>query len=157
MNVDPSQRGYGGENSYGVNHYMFAPANNGAGLAAGAIADVSNTLIMVDASYYNVLPRFTATAPACNLAGETPTGIDVTASGYPLYWKNLGNSFLESTAGTPSDLQAEALIQVRYSGPLNIMRADSSAKSMDWTRVTNDTPTTTYTASMWDPYKMGCH
>jgi prepilin-type N-terminal cleavage/methylation domain-containing protein len=153
-------RGYGAQNSYAVNNYAFGqptPTSTvGGGLNSSAIVDVSNTLIMVDASYYNALPRFTATAPACNLKGDTAGGLDVTTSSYPSYWKNLGNSYLFANAGTPTDAQAEILIQARYNGKLNVVRADTSSKSLDWTKVTNDTPTLTYTNSMWDPFKQGC-
>ncbi len=153
-------RGYGGQNSYGVNNYAFAnPAGSstvGGGLSSSLIAEVSNTLIMVDAGYYNVLPRFTASAPPCNLAGDSAGGLDVTTGSYPNYWKNLGNSYLFNTAGTPTDAQAIQLIQARYSGKLNVVRADTSSKSMDWTKVANDVPTLTYKGSMWDPYKAGC-
>jgi hypothetical protein len=111
---------------------------------------------MVDASYYNVLPRFSTSSAACNLAGESRTGIDVTVSGYPFYWEDLGNSYFQSASGTPSVAQAERLIQARYSGRLNVLRADSSVKSFDWTQVTNDAPSPTYRRSMWDPFKAGC-
>jgi len=40
---------------------------------------------------------------------------------------------------------------------LNVVRCDTSAKTLDSKKVINDTPTPTYTQSMWDPYGQGCN
>jgi len=148
-------RRYGGQNSYGVNNYAFtAPAgasSTGGGVSGTAIAEVSNTLFMVDSSYYNVLPRYTA-----RLAGATGT-FDPCSSTYPRYWKNLGNSYLfrfGSAANEPSDAEALKLIDARYSGVLNVIRFDTSAKSMATSKVLNDLRDNP-TNSMWDPWKQG--
>jgi len=139
-------RSYGGQNSYGVNNYMFTPSD--PSMSATAVENVSNTIMLVDASYYNVLPR-----GVCILKSQT---FDPTSSTYPYYWKSLGNSTYFRSSGPPSDAEAEKLIQARYNGQLNVVRADTSAKSFDWKKVVNDAPTTTYTESMWDPFKAGC-
>ena len=149
----PAFRSYGGQNSYGVNNFAFtAPTNaagtdSGGGLNASQIAEVSNTLIMVDASYYNVLPRYVG-----NLVGA-PTTFDVCSSTYPYYWRSLGNStYFAVTKPTAAD--AIKKIDARYSGKLNVVRADTSAKSFDSKAVYNDLRDKP-TASMWDPYKQG--
>lgn len=137
---------YGGQNSYGVNNYMFVPV--GAPPSATSIEDVSNTLMIVDASYYNVLPR-----NVCRLMGQT---FDPTTSTYPFYWKSLGNSTYFRPGGPPTDAEAEKLIQARYSGQLNVVRADTSTKTFDWKKVVNEAPSLTKKDSMWDPFKVGC-
>ncbi|MBX3117625.1 MAG: prepilin-type N-terminal cleavage/methylation domain-containing protein [Fimbriimonadaceae bacterium] len=143
----PAFRSYGGQNSYGVNNYMFTPV--GEPPSSTVIEDVSNTVMLVDASYYNVLPR-----NPCQLIGQQ---FDPTTSTYPFYWKSLGNSTYFRPGGPPSDAEAERLIQQRYSGQLNVVRADTSTKTTDWKKVVNDAPRTGYTQSMWDPYKAGCN
>ena len=141
-------KSYGGQNSYGANTYLFTPSAPAP--SATSIEDVSNTVVIADASYYNVLPRL-----ACTLKGST---FIATGGSYPNYWKNLGNSYIfPKTGGTPSDDKGWKDIDARYGGKLNVVRADSSAKTLDSKKVVNDAPTTTYTGSMWDPYKQGCN
>ena len=149
--TEPQFRSYGGNNSYGLNNYLFQPIA-GSVVSATAIEGPSSTIVMADASYYNVLPK-----NPCQLKGSA---WNPNTSSYPLYWKNLGNSYLfrwsGGAASTPSDAEAEMLIQQRYSGVLNTVRADSSAKSMDWKALINGGPTITKTDSVWDPFKAGC-
>jgi prepilin-type N-terminal cleavage/methylation domain-containing protein len=154
-NQEPAFRSYGGQNSYGVNNYAFSSqagtSSIGGGLAYGAIAEVSNTLIMVDAMYYNVLPRYVG-----QLAGYSGS-FNVCSSSYPGYWKSLGNSYLfgwNGAASQPSDAQAERNIEARYSGVLNVVRADTSSKGMNARAVYNDLRDKG-AQSMWDPYKLG--
>lgn len=142
----PAFRSYGGQNSYGVNNYMFTPV--GSPMSSTMIEQVSSTIMMVDASYYNVLPR-----GVCKLPGQD---FDPTTSTYPFYWKSLGNSTYFRPGGPPSDAEAERLIQQRYSGRLNVVHADTSARSYDWKKVVNDAPRVGYNDSIWDPYKQGC-
>jgi prepilin-type N-terminal cleavage/methylation domain-containing protein len=153
--TEPPYRSYGGQNSYGVNNYAFTSvagsSSVGGGLDANAIAEVSNTLILVDASYYNVLPRFPG-----RLNGYTGP-FDPCSSSYPRYWKNLGNSYLFRWNGgpnEPSDAEALQLIARRYSGVLNVSRADTSSKAMKDVAVLNDLRDKG-AQSMWDPYKQG--
>jgi prepilin-type N-terminal cleavage/methylation domain-containing protein len=154
--TEPLFRSYGGQNSYGVNNYVFTSqagtSSIGGGLNMGAIAEPSNTLVMVDASYYNVLPRFVG-----RLNGYSGT-FNVCSSSYPRYWKNLGNSYLFRWAGgsanEPSDAEALRLINARYNGPLNIVRADTSAKSLPANTILNNLRDQGAN-SFWDPYKAG--
>ena len=152
--TEPQFRSYGGNNSYGLNSYLFTPLA-GATMSATAVEDVSNTLVMVDASYYNVLPRGVCTV---SLKGNS---FNYNTSSYPRYWKSIGNSYLfrwtNGGANEPSDAEAEKLIQARYSGKLNVVRADSSAKNYDWKALIDSGPTPTKTDSVWDPYKQGCN
>jgi prepilin-type N-terminal cleavage/methylation domain-containing protein len=154
--TEPQFRSYGGQNSYGVNNYVFTSqagtSSVGGGLSYSNIAEASNTLVMVDASYYNVLPRYVG-----RLLGYSGT-FDVCSSTYPRYWKNLGNSYLFRWAGggpnEPSDAEALRLINQRYNGVLNVLRADSSAKATPDVAVLNDLRDKGAN-SMWDPYKNG--
>jgi hypothetical protein len=106
---------------------------------------------MIDASYYNVLPRYVG-----RLTGAPVGGLDVCSSTYPKYWKNLGNSYLFKWNGTaevePSDADALKLIDARYGGLLNIVRADTSAKSLRSDFVLNEFKNKG-AESMWNPYK----
>jgi prepilin-type N-terminal cleavage/methylation domain-containing protein len=156
--IEPAFRSYGGQNSYGVNTFVFE-ADGAGSIPHTSLVDVSNTLIIVDTSYYNVLPRW--------LPGDTnrvlrgiPTYTRACGNaprGRWEYWKNLGNSLLwrwNGAANPPSDAEAERLINQRFSGQLNVIRADTSAKSMPSQRVMwdlRDNPNN----SMWDPYKQG--
>lgn len=148
--TEPQFRSYGGNNSYGLNNFMFQPVT-GSVISATAIAEVSNTIMMVDASYYNVLPRGIQ-----QLNGST---WNPCTSSYPRYWKSLGNSYLfrwNGAANEPSDAEALSLIDQRFSGVLNIIRADTSAKAMNAKAVTNDFVTKAASkSSMWDPFKNG--
>jgi prepilin-type N-terminal cleavage/methylation domain-containing protein len=149
--TEPQFRSYGGQNSYGLNNYLFQPIT-GSVVSATSVEDVSSTIVMIDASYYNVLPKF-----PCQLKGSN---WNPNTSSYPKYWKNLGNSYLFRWAGgaanEPSDAEAEKLIEQRYAGMLNIVRADSSAKALNWKKVVFEGPTQTKIDSIWDPFKQGC-
>lgn len=146
--VTAENRSYGGQNSYGVNSYVILPDN---GLPNGSIEETSNTLVLVDASYFKVLPK-----NPCNLSTNSAL-FDVTAGDYPSYWANLGNSFAFSSSGPGDTTNIEKNIQNRYNGQLNVIRADSSAKSLDWKKIAYGGPSTTKTDSMWDPIKSGCN
>ncbi|MDX2065988.1 MAG: prepilin-type N-terminal cleavage/methylation domain-containing protein [Fimbriimonadaceae bacterium] len=157
-NIEPAFRSYGGQNSYGANTFVFE-ADGAGSISHTALADVSNTLILTDTSYYNVLPRWAAADTNRVLRG-IPTYTRACGNGSRgrwEYWKNLGNSLLWAWNGgpnPPSDAQAEVLINQRYGGQLNVIRADTSAKSMPSQRVMwdlRDNPN----ASMWDPFKAG--
>lgn len=151
-------RSYGGQNSYAANTYVFEADGTGS-IPHTSLENVANTLIIVDASYYNVLPRYTGMTDRV-LAGNPnyTRPCQNTARGREDYWKNLGNSYLwrftNGSADEPTDEEAEQLIEQRYSGKLNVIFADGHAKTMDDQRVMwdlRDNPDD----SMWDPYKAG--
>ncbi len=153
--TEPIFRSYGGQNSYGVNNYMFTSqaggSSIGGGLQSSVIVELSNTLVMVDATYYNVLPRYVGT-----LTGYTGP-FNVCSSSYPRYWKNLGNSYVFRWNGAlnePSDSEALKLIQERYNGILNVSRGDTSSKPYNYLQVLHDLRDKG-AQSMWDPYKQG--
>jgi len=151
-NQDPNFRSYGGQNSYGLNGYLFTPLGSAIAYSATAIAEPSNTVMMVDASYYNAFPK-----SPCKLASQTfdPS----TGTSYPNYWKNLGNAYYFSfPAPPPSKTDAQWMddINSRYHGMLNVVRADTSAKSTPTDLVVNSGPSLTKKDSIWDPFKEGC-
>ena len=155
VNIDPTGTGtdaafrsYGGQNSYAFNNYAF---KSNFGLSIAAIPATATTVALVDGSYYNTLPR-----NPCTLAGD-PTFTMSSSSSYPNYWKNMGNSYLFDTAGTPSDAQSELLIKNRHLETLNVLFLDGHVKSLNWQKIVNDPGLVVGgTTSQWDPYKQGC-
>jgi prepilin-type N-terminal cleavage/methylation domain-containing protein len=163
-NWDPGFRHYGGQNSYAANNYLMvgvsarniANGTQSSPLNFGQIADVSNTLLYVDATYYNALPA-QPNGAFCRLNGYSQSP----SSSYMHYWKHLGNSRLNfNNLGSPdpndpSNADVFRQIDNRYGGVLNVVRTDSSAKSMPSKRLVNDLrsdPTT----SVWNPLKTPC-
>lgn len=149
---DPLFRSYGGQNSYGLNGYLFTPLATAAAVSATSIENPSATIVMADASYYNVFPK-----NPCKLVSSSfdPS----TGTSYPNYWKNLGNAYYFAYPAPPAmtDAQWMAKIDARYNGILNTVRADSSAKSVKSDRLVNDGPKVGYKTSIWDPYGEGCN
>jgi prepilin-type N-terminal cleavage/methylation domain-containing protein len=144
---------YGGQNSYGLNNYVFS-ANKGRSMSS--IEEVSNTLIMVDATYYNTLPAQPGNgATWCKIDGYSPSAT------YLHYWKHLGNNTLDFNAlGSPnpddaSNATAIGKIKQRYSGMLNIVRADTSAKALDAVSVVKNLQADP-SKSYWNPLKTPC-
>ena len=148
--TEPPFRSYGGNNSYGLNNFLFTPVA-GTAISSTAVSEVSNTIMMVDASYYNVLPRGVRM-----LKGQS---WDPCTSSYMRYWKNLGNSYLfrwANGANEPNDAEALKLIDQRYNGVLNTIKADTSAKSMASKTLLNEFVSKGVDGqSMWDPFKQG--
>jgi prepilin-type N-terminal cleavage/methylation domain-containing protein len=151
VDTEPQFRSYGGSNSYGLNNFMFQPVT-GAALNGSQIAEVANTLMMIDASYYNVLPRGIQ-----RLDGST---WNPCTSTYPRYWKNLGNSYVfrwtNGALAEPTDAEALKLIDARYAGQLLVVRADTSTKSLNSKAVVDEfVQKGPNKQSMWDPFKTG--
>jgi prepilin-type N-terminal cleavage/methylation domain-containing protein len=153
---------YGGQNSYGVNNYVFkgstatAPASP---YSVSGLAEPSNTLLMIDATYYNVLPAEPA-GGFCKLGGYDPTNGN-SGSSYMFYWKELGNSILNFGAlGSPdpnasSNASVWTAINGRYGGVLNAVRGDTSAKALQAKAVVNNLKDN-ITTSYWNPTKGSC-
>jgi prepilin-type N-terminal cleavage/methylation domain-containing protein len=148
---DMNFHSYGGQNSYGVSNYLV---RSNAGTPYSLVAEVSNTLYLVDATYYNVLPAQPVAGP-CRLNEFTPTG------SYPHYWKHLGNSKLNFNAlgnadpDAPENANVIRQVEARYSGQLNVVRADSSAKAYNAKSVIYDLRSKGE-QSMWNPGKTPC-
>ncbi len=146
---------YGGQNSYAMNNYAF-PSKRG--LPESVFIEPANTVAMVDASYYNALPKGPGAAP-CVLKGDAVGTAFATSSSYPVYWKNLGNSYWGfSDLPNPTDAQADKRGQERHSGFLNVIWFDGHAKATKFETVKNDVGLVVGgTTSIWDPYKKGCN
>jgi len=153
---DNNFHSYGGQNSYAFNNYLL---KSNQGTPAGIIAEVSNTVLLVDATYYNALPaqpdgRF------CKIGGYDPTNGSNSGS-YMHYWKHLGNNKLnfqalgDANPNAASNAAVQAKIDNRYGGTLNTVRADSSAKSMPSKKLINDLRSDPIT-SIWNPLKTAC-
>lgn len=127
-------------------------AGGSTSVSIASFPEVASTLAMIDASYYNVLPK-----GACQLVGGS---FNPTTSSYPTYWKSLGNSnafrWTNSAANTPSDAEAEQLIKSRHLETLNVLFLDGHVKSINWTKVVADAPAVGKKDSVWDPFKQGC-
>lgn len=150
---DPNFHSYGGQNSYGVNNYLM---NTTTGTAMSVVVEPSNTLMMIDATYYNALPAQLNNGNTwCKLGGYNPSAT------YLHYWKHLGNNQLNfNSLGSPNPDDATNAtvmknIEARYAGMLNLVRADTSAKALDYKAVIRNlqrNPAESY----WNPYKTDC-
>jgi prepilin-type N-terminal cleavage/methylation domain-containing protein/prepilin-type processing-associated H-X9-DG protein len=165
-NAGSGFQSYGGQNSYAANNYVFKSVSfaangvvTGSTFALAALGEPANTLGMVDGSYYNALPRPNALCPkGLTLAGDPDGTAFTTTSSYPVYWKNLGNSYWGfSDLPNPSDLQARTLAKARHTGSLNVIFMDGHSKAINADRVIDDPGLVPGgTTSLWDPYKQGC-
>lgn len=150
--------GYGGQNSYAANNYLFRAKE---GFSIAAMPAPSETVGIVDATYYNALPKGPTNAP-CQLASEDYTNPNVTnplASTYPFYWKHIGNSKFNFNAPNTSspDLQAVSNGKSRHSEQINTVFMDGHAKSLNYDKIVGDPGLVKLSAtSLWDPYKLGC-
>ncbi len=152
----PDYRSYGGQNSYGVNWYLFtapvATTYSGGGISTGQIADPSDTILFMDASYYNVLPR-----DPLPLAGNYTETWFVCTGNYPEYWKNIGNSSLFRPGGTkPTDAEAINNGKHRFDGQIVGVRVDLSVKSFEYTSLLSNLKDKGQ-ESVWDPYRLGTY
>jgi len=149
---DPGFFAYGGQNSYGLNNYLI---KGNAGTSASTIAESSNTLVAVDATYYNTLPA-QPNNTACKLGGYLPP-----SATYLHYWKHMGNDVLDFNnlgnpdPADPSNAKVLVNIKARYNGVLNVVRADSSAKGLQTMFLINDLKNNVAT-SIWNPVKGPC-
>ena len=153
---DPGFHSYGGQNSYAANNYLL---KSNVGSPSGAVEEVSNTIMLIDGTYYNSLPA-QPVAGFCKLGGYDPTGGNA-ASSYYHYWKHLGNNKLNFSAlgnNNPDDVsnaQVIKNIESRYSGVLNVTRVDSSAKALNAKAMVYDLRQK-LDRSMWNPLKTTC-
>ncbi len=147
---------YGGQNSYAANNYLL---KSNAGVSATSVSEVSNTILVIDATYYNSLPAQPLSG-FCKIGGYDPTGGNA-ASSYYHYWKHLGNNVLNFSAlgsndpDNASNVPVFDQIKARYNGPLNIVRVDSSAKAIDHKTLVYDLRQK-LDKSMWNPLKTPC-
>jgi prepilin-type N-terminal cleavage/methylation domain-containing protein/prepilin-type processing-associated H-X9-DG protein len=164
-NIGSGFQSYGGQNSYAASNYVFKPIDFRAPgdsrnrlnvLALAALAAPSDTVGMVDGSYYNTLPKGPGVAP-CALAGDADTQ-EVLTSTYPRYWKNIGNSYIGfSDLPEPNEAEAIRRGKSRHSEQINVIWLDGHAKSVNYLRlVTDDGLRVGSQTSIWDPYKQGC-
>jgi prepilin-type N-terminal cleavage/methylation domain-containing protein len=153
---DVGYHSYGGQNSYAANNYLL---KSNAGTNAGVIAESSNTILLIDATYYNSLPA-QPDAGFCKIGGYDPTNGNA-GSSYNWYWKHLGNSQLNFASlgsrfpNDPSNADTWKKIDSRFGGVLNTVRADTSAKAMQSKHVVSDLRNDP-AASMWNPLKSPC-
>ena len=149
---DPNFFAYGGQNSMAANNYLMK-AN--ASMSATAVEGPSDTLLFVDATYYNALPAQPNNV-ACKLNGYLPP-----TANYLHYWKHLGNNKLNfNSLGSPDptnagNAQVIKNIEARYGGLLNVVRVDTSAKALQAKAVINNLRDKGKD-SYWNPLKTEC-
>jgi len=163
--------GYGGQNSYGVNKYAFEPdpvANSTwvPGLTFSDMPATANTVIMADATYYNILPRNPRRLRGNPNLDDTIIGPSSTQD-YPNYWTRIGNSHLFPisgglvTPGSPQEATAFKDGKSRHSGFINVLWADGHSKALRYEALINDfdlkiaAEGNTSQNMIWDPYKRG--
>jgi prepilin-type N-terminal cleavage/methylation domain-containing protein len=152
---DVNFHSYGGQNSYAANNYLLG---SNVGVSATAIAEVSDTVLFVDATYYNALPAQPA-AGFCQLPHMT--GQTLNPNTYAHYWKHLGNNMHNfnspgnSDPDDPSNAMALRNIDARYSGVLNVIAADSSGKARNAKSLVYDLRSK-LDRSIWNPAKAAC-
>jgi prepilin-type N-terminal cleavage/methylation domain-containing protein/prepilin-type processing-associated H-X9-DG protein len=153
---------YGGQNSYGVNRILFN-ANQGA-QSATSPAEPANTMMIVDATYYDMMPKLTkrdATSAwvlaqfICDPAG-TQYSLNTSTCDYFYYWQQLGAG--ECQALNPTTVAAETavmnLVKRRNGGTFPMAFLDGHAKSKPAEQVVYDLVDNN-DKSFWDPWKLG--
>ncbi len=150
---------YGGQNSYGVNKYAFQPDNGAFGIKFAAMAAPANLFIIMDSTYYDLLPKYTDDSGvqviSGQLAGDSYGFRPSTANGYLPYWTQIANG--EYAAPEPVGAAMTAFqnhAKTRHSGIINATLADGHAKAMPYDKLINDLKSNP-TASLWDPYQAG--
>jgi prepilin-type N-terminal cleavage/methylation domain-containing protein/prepilin-type processing-associated H-X9-DG protein len=135
---------WGGQNSFGVNNYVFNPDRGIlTGLGFAAVVAPADTVIMVDTIYYNTLPR-----GCLRLAGDA-SRFDPTKNGYNVYWRNIGSRTWPST-----DAAAIQEGKTRHQGGIITLFADGHVKVLPYDRLVNDFLMNPMN-SLWDPWKQG--
>jgi prepilin-type N-terminal cleavage/methylation domain-containing protein/prepilin-type processing-associated H-X9-DG protein len=159
---------YGGQNSYAVNKYLFQPVSSGGvGFPLAAAVAPADTLVVMDATYYEELPRFTDDNGNKVISGilKGQSSFDPFAGGYQYDWTNIGNGDgggSRCCAATPNTnaliLAEKQRIASRHMGKLNCTFLDGHVKAHDAIQLIDDVKTNTLTSvnnSIWDPYKQG--
>jgi prepilin-type N-terminal cleavage/methylation domain-containing protein/prepilin-type processing-associated H-X9-DG protein len=163
--------GYGGENSYGHNDAWMSPAgayNGPTGapyvVKLAGVPRPSNTIMVVDASYYGAAPDvyndsgigtvYNGSANT-NLQTADENFFDAQSGGsynqtnathkqYANYWKNIGNSNWSwdnaAADGTQYDTPATAITagNARHSGFINAQFVDGHTKAIPYNTVVSD-------------------
>ena len=138
---------YGGQNSYGHNDFWLSPAASTNGGSANlpspptmtSVPRVASTIMIIDASYYGAGPDVSPTNDSGveaigNLNGNEYSYVTSQNSNYAGYWMNQGGSNWTQSGQSYSSFVpgADALIQKRHNGKLNVQWCDGHAKNLDW-------------------------
>ncbi len=116
---------YGGQNSYGVNNYLFM---GDKGSAIAEIAQPTMTFLLLDARYHRVLPQNPTAVEGVRTTGE-----------YAAYWKNLGNGYYfrakENKVDTPDDEESKRMGRGRHKGNIHVLYVDGHTESLPYSEV----------------------
>jgi prepilin-type N-terminal cleavage/methylation domain-containing protein/prepilin-type processing-associated H-X9-DG protein len=119
---DATYDSYGGQNSYGANAaYIFG--SDGNGVHSTVISRPADTIMLTDATYYNVAVRNT----------DFPPGFDY----YNTYWRNIGNAYVFGQ-NPDTDLTAPVKGKQRHSGMINCQFADGHSKAIAYDKLIVD-------------------
>jgi prepilin-type N-terminal cleavage/methylation domain-containing protein/prepilin-type processing-associated H-X9-DG protein len=154
---------YGGQNSYAANKYLFQPASGGngqVGITLAAVVAPADTMVNMDATYYEELPRFFDDNGNQVISGvlNGASGFCSNVGGYLDDWENIGNGD-GIAVRSPADIAAEKTrVASRHMGKINLTFLDGHAKVRDTLQFIDDLKTNTLNGqnnSIWDPYKEG--
>jgi len=129
--------GYGGNNSYGCNNYVFPtelPAQDGGGGVAdqgrplSEIVASADLYVIIEGRYYGMLH-----------AGDlmTRTGVNTTSASRRSYWRSIGNAYNFRFPNAITDAEAVKLGKERHSGFINAVFADGHAKAVQYNKIAN--------------------
>jgi prepilin-type N-terminal cleavage/methylation domain-containing protein len=153
--VMPADRSYGGNNSFGLNTAVFEA--EGFPMCWCEIEGDANTVVLLDASNVSVFPKFNGLLR--RFAGQPKYTAACTDPMLSRHWKNMGNGSVSRWNGStniePTDQEATKQINARWSGRLNVIMADTSARARESRSVTDDLLRPNSKDSMWDPWKQG--
>ncbi len=143
--------GYGGQNSYGHNDAWLSPAGDFGGTTGvnppslGGVPRPSNTILVVDATYYGALPDVCNQSLKLDLSKTSDgTGAaecafalsqDSTNKQYPQYWMNIGNSDWSWGGGVLTPAQALLKGPERHNKQINVQFTDGHVKSINYDTV----------------------
>jgi prepilin-type N-terminal cleavage/methylation domain-containing protein/prepilin-type processing-associated H-X9-DG protein len=130
--------GYGGQNSYAANNYVFPtapPANDPAGPVVeqgrklAALTAPADLYVVLEGRYYGSLPN----QPFLR------TGVSTTSASRQLYWRNIGNAYQFQIPAQNGWTNAQWVQQgkSRHAGFVNVAFADGHAKAIQYNRVAN--------------------
>lgn len=144
--TEPAFRGYGGNNSYGLNNYCFptappgsepgAPVPSDQGRPLSELVSPASLYVVIEARYYGLLPNEPFARQNVNIGNAT--------SSRRRYWRNIGNSYTfrwtnGTTPANPDAVEAVKLGKQRHAGFVNVSFADGHAKAIPYTTVANVT------------------
>lgn len=162
--ADPKGDGYGGNGSFGVNHFFCQTNSASKGINGSSVAESANTLLINDERYYHSGPTFRDRNGAFVISGVLagdgqsynwgPALNGFASNGYEDQWVDNGKGCNVSTVATAAGMKDCINQQKIYGDQLNVVWADGHAKTINIEKMTYDLVDNNKN-SIWDPYKQG--